>query len=253
MTNYNSERKLTPDEFKQLITRVDVSSLDIVKFDSEHNLITVRPKPGIIIDEFEPENQQPLKSIGIGQKAGNYTRSILGNILTWTFTVGVVIALIGVVDAGKIKPLIAVLIGIVYFALLFGVPRLISWNRQLDERMKSIKDSPESWCGRGMDYYEASDYQKAVECFQEALKRNPEYVQACYNLGLTLDNCKRYDQALQCYNRTLELKPTHPNAWNNKGVILYRRGERQEAIECYEKAISYGSKDAEHNLEIIHR
>jgi tetratricopeptide (TPR) repeat protein len=46
-----------------------------------------------------------------------------------------------------------------------------------------------------------------------------------------------YSEAIECYNQAIKIDPNYCHAINNKGIILDDLGKYSEAIECYNKAI----------------
>jgi Flp pilus assembly protein TadD len=46
-----------------------------------------------------------------------------------------------------------------------------------------------------------------------------------------------YQNAVECFNRALKLDPENPEIWHTKGNALLKLGEDHEAQECYDKAL----------------
>jgi tetratricopeptide (TPR) repeat protein len=79
---------------------------------------------------------------------------------------------------------------------------------------------------------------EAVAAYHEALRLNPDYVAAYYNLGCILCDRKRdYDGAIDCFRDVLRLKPNYPQAHYNLGLALQHKGLPDEAIAAYREAI----------------
>ena len=47
----------------------------------------------------------------------------------------------------------------------------------------------------------------------------------------------KYQEAIECYDKALKIDPNHVNALNNKGYLLYNQGKYEEAIESFDKAL----------------
>ncbi|MBW9221687.1 protein kinase [Methanothermococcus sp. SCGC AD-155-C09] len=98
-------------------------------------------------------------------------------------------------------------------------------------------ETAEEWYNKGVALYYQEKYNEAIECYDKALKIDPNYVDAWYNKGVALKNLGKYNEAIMCYDRVLEIDPGYVKAWNNKGDILYKLGRYNEAIKCYDKSL----------------
>jgi len=102
------------------------------------------------------------------------------------------------------------------------------------------------------------DYQKAVECYEEALKWDAECRQAQQGLEAILlrlawekDNTGDLDGAITTYKRVLELNPNNEHAHNNLGIAYYKQNRFDEAIEEYNIALRLNPQfeEAKENLK----
>jgi len=64
----------------------------------------------------------------------------------------------------------------------------------------------------GVAYFNQQSYQKAVEYYQEALKRQPQNVQAYYGIGYSLFMAGSYNEAMQYLHEALRIKPDYAEA-----------------------------------------
>jgi len=69
-----------------------------------------------------------------------------------------------------------------------------------------------------------AEHEKALPCFDEAIKLKPDYAMACYNKGVTLGELGQYKEALACFDEAIKLKPDFAGAWYNKGEALQKLG-----------------------------
>src|SRR5713226_9674631 len=67
---------------------------------------------------------------------------------------------------------------------------------------------------QGDDFFDAGDYEKAVESYQKAVGLQPKYPEAYLNLGNAYFNLARYDEAIAAYKKAVELKPDWAEAYN---------------------------------------
>ena len=119
-----------------------------------------------------------------------------------------------------------------------------------DERAKinnEVKRNEEQftaaqWLDKGNFYFDAEDYNKAVEYYNKAVELNPNYGTAWNNIGVAYYNLGNYNKAVEYYNKSLELNPDYDIAWNNLGLAYRRLGNYNKAVECYNKAVRLNPK-----------
>jgi tetratricopeptide (TPR) repeat protein len=61
---------------------------------------------------------------------------------------------------------------------------------------------------------------EALASFDRALAVRPDYAEALYNRGVTLQELKRFDEALASYDRALAVRPNYAEALHNRGNVL---------------------------------
>ena len=108
-------------------------------------------------------------------------------------------------------------------------------------------------------YYEQGKLNEAIQSYQEAIAREPNFPEAYNNLGNALREASRPDEAIACYTMCIQLQFARPQnaqmaralqanpqmaamqqaqrlgvAYNNLGGILKMQGRAAEAIACYE-------------------
>ena len=81
-----------------------------------------------------------------------------------------------------------------------------------------------------------TDAAEAHRCFQTAVARKPDYVDALVNLGLSCNERREHDAAIDCFRRVLAIAPTNSEAMINLGGALRARGDLDEALEVLRHA-----------------
>jgi hypothetical protein len=84
---------------------------------------------------------------------------------------------------------------------------------------------------------------EAIEQFQEALKYNPNSVEAHTNLGLAYDQTGQWEDAVRQYQRALQDNPHYGQAHANLGNVLVKLGRPEEAIPHFEEALLVNPND----------
>ena len=89
----------------------------------------------------------------------------------------------------------------------------------------------------GQQYLDANAPQKALECFDQFLRAQPERTDAWVKRSAALEKLGRDDEALTGYNRAIAADPTLVIAHLHKGGLLNRLRRYDEALNCYEQAL----------------
>ncbi len=77
----------------------------------------------------------------------------------------------------------------------------------------------------------------AVASYREALRIEPDYAKAHYNLGNVLQEQGRLDDAVACYREALRIEPALADAHNNLGNALQKQDRLDDAVTCYREAL----------------
>ena len=78
---------------------------------------------------------------------------------------------------------------------------------------------------------------EAIPHFQRALQAKPDYGDAHINLGNTMVSLGRFTEAMRHFRAALALNPESAVAHNNLGNVLASQGQSQEAAQHYRQAI----------------
>lgn len=92
-------------------------------------------------------------------------------------------------------------------------------------------DSDESF-RKGVAYLERKQYEKAIECWDEAIRIEPEDVRAWHNKIMALAQVGKHRVAIEVANEILGRHTDIGLLWEAKGRILAKMGQVIEAGEC---------------------
>jgi len=73
--------------------------------------------------------------------------------------------------------------------------------------------------------------------FEQAVILYPDYADAHYDLGVTLNLMGNVAMALESYGKCLALDPENTNAWNNLGVIHLDRNDFRAALSSFQQIL----------------
>ena len=62
------------------------------------------------------------------------------------------------------------------------------------------------------------------------------------NEGISLYNLKKFNEALECFDEAIKINPQFEDAQSDKGVALGKLDHYDKAMECYDKASKINKK-----------
>ena len=118
-------------------------------------------------------------------------------------------------------------------------------DRKAEEQSKRVNRKA------GQAYLKASaaaakgDRAKAIRHLQKAVRAQPEFFEAHYNLGVHYQALEQWENATRAYLRAIELRRNTARPNFNLGVIFHNQGKLDQAIQRYKQALDYDSSFAE--------
>jgi protein O-GlcNAc transferase len=114
--------------------------------------------------------------------------------------------------------------------------------------IKDYPNEPLLYNISGACYKALGQLDAAVKSYEQALSIKPDYVEAHYNLGVTLNDIGQMKAAAKSYEQVLSIKPDYADAHYNLGVTLQELGQMEAAVKSYEQALAIKPDYAEaHN------
>ncbi len=125
------------------------------------------------------------------------------------------------------------------------------------------QQNAEDWNNKGYALLNQSNYDEAIQAFDNAIEIDPQNAYAWYGKGVALGNKEaqsikgvRIDdgffytriennEALQAFDKAIELNPKNVDSWIRKGLILYLQDKNNEALQAFDKAIELDPRNAE--------
>ena len=117
-------------------------------------------------------------------------------------------------------------------------------NKNNEEAVEKFKkaidlkpDFIEAYFNWGYSLNKLGKYEKAAEKFKKAIELNPDFSAAYFNWGISLGGLNKYEESGEKFKKAIELKPNYPDAYLNWGISLDEFKKYEEAIEKFKKAI----------------
>ncbi len=85
--------------------------------------------------------------------------------------------------------------------------------------------------------YALGESDRAIDLYQRALKIDPEFVLARYDLAVTYRGLGEIDKAIAEYEKALKINPRFPEALSNLGGQYFRKGNVEQAVAHFRRAI----------------
>jgi tetratricopeptide (TPR) repeat protein len=96
----------------------------------------------------------------------------------------------------------------------------------------------------GSLYFSTRNYPKAIEAYQNVIKRDPDFHKALFNLAFIYASKQDYAMAEQMYQRVIDLSPPYADeAHFNLAVIQSKQGRKAQSIANLEKALAMNPKN----------
>jgi tetratricopeptide (TPR) repeat protein/2-polyprenyl-3-methyl-5-hydroxy-6-metoxy-1,4-benzoquinol methylase len=130
---------------------------------------------------------------------------------------------------------------------------LLQFDRAIDYYQIAIKINPkfvEAHYNMASAQQNKGDLEAAIQAYKQAILIKPDYADAYYNLANTLKEKGDLETAIKSYKQAIKLNPNLHNAHNNMGNALKDMGNLTAAIKSYKRAIkiNFGHEDAYRNL-----
>lgn len=120
----------------------------------------------------------------------------------------------------------------------------------LDKDNKIVRENNKmAHRGKGIAYYESSDYASACEEFKKALEitdRSDLDIDILFYLGDTQAKTLDNEGAIATYSKIIEKKPNQSNAYYKRAILRGQAGQLEDSIADFDKAISYDKDNYEY-------
>lgn len=104
-------------------------------------------------------------------------------------------------------------------------------------RLSTSNLSGEASYKKGMGFFQAGDWAKALSWFTMATRENPDNNEAFFKVGYCRYQLGNYEGAIEAYNISIRLEPNQPGAFHNLGVVNQQLNRFQEAADAFMEAI----------------
>ncbi len=121
-----------------------------------------------------------------------------------------------------------------------GHPPVDASNRiaSLEQASQSDPQNADLMVQLGNAYYDAGQYQKAAEAYQQSLQLRPRNAGVETDLATCYHFLGQHDKALEILDKVLKYSPGFPQALFNKGIVLQAANDTKGAIAAWESLLA---------------
>ena len=108
----------------------------------------------------------------------------------------------------------------------------------------------------GKYFFRSGESERADYIFRSLLERDDDF-EVWFYLGLLENQKSNFEKSLDYFYKSLQLNPDYGNACNEIGIILIRQGKEKEAVDWFEQSLNSKLNDAPHitlyNLSMLYQ
>lgn len=110
------------------------------------------------------------------------------------------------------------------------------------EAIRRNPDNMDAYYERAMTYAAANQFQRAINDFNQILRRTPNDANALIGRGACYINIDDYEHALPDLNRVIQQEPQNETAYFDRGLAYAGLQQNQKAIDDYTQVIKHHPK-----------
>lgn len=95
---------------------------------------------------------------------------------------------------------------------------------------------------KGTAEFNKGNYEGAVQHFSDAIKADPNNVQAYNNRGVAYSKMGKNDLAISDYSKAIKLNPNFAEAYNNRSMAYFRQKDQTRACADFRHYRDMGGK-----------
>jgi len=101
----------------------------------------------------------------------------------------------------------------------------------------------------GIDYHYSSQFDKAIEEFNKAIKADNNNYEAYYYLGCAYFNKRQREEAKNCWLKSIEIKPDYADGYFNLGLLYKMYNDHDMACYYFKLADKFGRGSMEDHVK----
>ncbi len=103
----------------------------------------------------------------------------------------------------------------------------------------ALKEDPDFWEAQynlGVIYYNFDKFNKAIDQFKSVLKKNPDFYKPYYGLGVIYYLKNQFNEAIRRFERVLKLAPDHDRSLYYLGRVYVKMGSIEKGLDLLNRS-----------------
>ncbi len=120
------------------------------------------------------------------------------------------------------------------------------YDRAIADQNEVIRIVPglvEAYIGRGWSFDDKGDHDRAIVDFTQAIQLNPQYAAAYVYRGFAYTRNRDYPSAIADYNNAILLNPQIAQAYYRRGVVRFKIEQSEVAFADFDQAVALAPGD----------
>ncbi|HEX9970730.1 MAG TPA: tetratricopeptide repeat protein, partial [bacterium] len=143
----------------------------------------------------------------------------------------------------------SILISIVILALIVsGIYFLSNYSKFFKNIYSGFKssagESAKDYYTKGIEFYKAKKYDKAISAFKNAIDLDPQFKRAYIKSATIFIERRNFDDAIVYFEKLIEQHPEISFPYFARGLVLAEKKDYANAIKNYQQAIQLNLKFA---------
>ncbi len=94
-----------------------------------------------------------------------------------------------------------------------------------------------AYYGRGLTFFDESQYKEAIKAFKNAIDIDPEFKEAHFYLGFIYIKQKKHTEAIKAFGEAIRIDPNFKQAYYNLSLVYLELNDRGKAHEAAKSAL----------------
>jgi tetratricopeptide (TPR) repeat protein len=115
----------------------------------------------------------------------------------------------------------------------------------ITEQIRLNPNNAQAYEARAKVYFQRSEYQKAIEDYNQAIKLDPNNAHTYNYRGTAYYWLEHYQRSLEDYNQAIKLNPDLAIAYYNRGYVYQKLGDKKAALQDFKQGANLSQQQGD--------